>query len=308
VAGVVWSLMYGQLVLHKAFWQNSFEFAGLFLQGWGALPITSGLADQQFFAFCMAFFIPAVYVGTLLYSLSVFIFRRLPEYLFLSIVSVYGLGLYHYFIHRSGVTSFDAVIVPFIFVLLGWGKIILPALEAPWQKAVKIFLTVWALIALMTTYLFTYYPNALNLAQVPWAAEEDFYRRDFDFSQDAALIDRLTAPNEAVPLISSFETRILMQADRKPFFYYFPMVESEHMQGAKLRDLYLHTYARLTRTIKQLEDEKPAHVFIQTRLIDGPQAQDYANSHEAFKELMAYINAHYHYEAQGQYLTALKIK
>jgi len=100
----------------------------------------------------------------------------------------------------------------------------------------------------------------------------------------------------------------LMQANRPPFFYYFPMMESEHMQGDKLRGIYLHTYARLQRTLNQLDVQKPLNIFIQTRLFQGPQAQAYEESNEGFKQLMAYIRLHYQYEAQGQYLTALKLK
>ena len=44
------------------------------------------------------------------------------------------------------------------------------------------------------------------------------------------------------------------------------------MQGDKLRGIYLHTSARLQRTLRQLQDEKPRHIFIQTRLIQGPEA------------------------------------
>ena len=86
-----------------------------------------------------------------------------------------------------------------------------------------------------------------------------------------------------------------MQADRRPFFYYFPMMESEQMQGGQLRGIYLHTYARLERTLQQLQGQKPSHIFIQTRLIKGPQAQSYEDSHEGFKLLMAYIRQHYQY-------------
>jgi len=308
VAGGVLSIFYGSLVWQSSFWHNSFEFASFFMQGWGALPITEGLKDKQFFALCMGLLIPVAYTGTLLYSLGMFLLRRSSRHLWMTLICVYGLGLYHYYVHRSAVTSYDAVAVPLIFVLMFWIKTLLGFCREPWVKALKICLCVWAMTALTTCYLFTYYPNMLNLSGYDWAPEKKFYTEQFDFSQDAALIDRLSAPQEAIPLISSFETKILMQADRKPFFYYFPMMESEHMQGDKLRNFYLHTYTSLQSTIKQLEDKKPAHVFIQTRLFEGPQVQSYEDSHGGFKELMAYIRQHYQYEARGQYLTALKLK
>jgi len=308
VALGVLSVFYGPLIWQGGFWQNTSEFARLFLQGWGALPITDGLNDKQFFAFCMGFVIPVVYLATLLYGMGMFIYRQSRPHLFMILVSVYGLGLYHYFIHRSGVTSYYAVVIPLIFVLLFWIQACLESLTIQWQRGLKIFLCVWALTALMTSFLFLYYPSPLNLSGYDWSQEKLFYVKNFDFNQDAALIDSLTAGGESVPLISSFETKILMQANRRPFFYYFPMMESEHMQGDKLRGIYLHTYARLERTLNQLQDQKPAHLFIQTRLYQGPQAQGYEDSHEGFKLLMAFIRMHYQYQAQGQYLTALILK
>jgi len=299
------SIFYGPLVWQNNFWQNTFEFAMLFLQGWGALPITEGLKDKQFFAFCLGLMIPVIYAGTLLYSLGVFLFRQSRSHLFMILICVYGLGLYHYFIHRSGVTSYDAVAIPLIFVLLFLIQALLRRCKERWQKGIKLFLCAWALAALTTSYLFTYYPNALNLSGFDWSPEKKFYAQNFDFSRDASLIDALTALKEPVALISSFETKILMQANRRPFFYYFPMMESELMQGDKLRGIYIHTYARLKRTLRQMQDERPSHIFIQTRLFKGIEAQSYENSHEGFKQLMAYIRLHYQYQAQGQYLTAL---
>jgi len=86
------------------------------------------------------------------------------------------------------------------------------------------------------------------------------------------------------------------------------MMESEHMQGDRLRGIYLHTYSRLEDTLKQLQDKRPSYIFVQTRLFKGPEAQAYEDSHQGFKQLMAYIRLYYQYEAQGQYLTALKLK
>jgi len=173
---------------------------------------------------------------------------------------------------------------------------------------IKILLCVWAFTALLTGYWYAYYPSWVNLSGWNWAREEDYYKQAFDFRQDASMIDALTRPQEPVALISSFETKILMQADRRPFFYYFPLVESEQMQGEKLRGIYLHTYARLGRTLRQLDRQRPQHVFIQKRLFDGKQARDYEDSHEGFKILMTFIRERYRYQSEGPYLAALILK
>lgn len=308
IAGGILSIFYGGLLANGNFWHRAFEFAAFFLQGWGALPITEGLKDKQFFAFCMGFIIPTAYLGTLLYSAGVFLFQKSRTHLFMAFVSFYGLGLYHYFVHRSGVTSYYAVVIPGIFVLLFWTQASLKLCTGNWQKALKLFLCAWALVALMTSYLFTYYPNVLNLSGYDWSVEKKFYTQSFDFSQDAGLIDALTTPHEAVPLISSFENKILMQANRRPFFYYYPFMESEHMQGDKQRNFYPHTYASLEFTLRQLREGRPSHVFIQTRLFEGAEGQNYEDSHGGFKQLTAYLRAHYQFQARGQYLTALKLE
>ena len=304
----VLSIFYGPLVWQNHFWQRTFEFASLFLQGWGALPITEGLKDKQFFAFCMGFIIPVVYMGTLLYSLGMFLFRQSRLYLFMTLICLYGLGLYHYFIHRSGVTSYYAVVFPLIFVLLFWLKALLGCCKEHWQRGIKLFYAYGPSRPWSRVICLCIIPMRLICQLSIGPRKRSFMCRILILARMLSLIDALTAPEEPVPLISSFETKILMQADRRPFFYYFPMMESEQMQGDKLRGIYLHTYARLGATLKQLQDQKPAHIFIQTRLFEGPEAQNYEDSHEGFKQLMAYIRLHYQYQAQGQYLTALKLK
>jgi len=305
----VLSIFYGHLVWESRFWHNVFEFVSLFLQGWGALPITVGLMDKQFFAFCMGFMIPVAYLGTLLYSSGMLLFRQSRQHLFMVLVCVYGLGLYHYFIHRSAVNSYYAVAVPLVFVLLFWLQALLGCCNDHWKRRIKIILCVWALMALATRYLVTYYPNGRNWPGYDWSGEKKFYAQYFDFSQDASLIDALTTPYEPVVLISSFETKILMQANRRPFFYYFPLLGSQHMlQKERMNGTYLHTYARLNLTLRQLQDERPSHLFIQTNLYEWKEDPSYENSHSGLKQLLVYIRLHYQYQSRGQYLTVLRLK
>jgi hypothetical protein len=302
--GILW-LLYGPSVFHPEFWHNTFEFASIFIAGWGALPMAE-VKEQQFFAFCIGFLIPILYTWTFLYSLAMFFIRKSGPHMFILCVSVYGLGLYHYFVNRSAVTSYYAVITPFIFVMLFWGREIISQWPIAWQRGSKLFLCGWAFAALTTGYLFMFYPNVLNLSGNDWSNEKKFYEENFEFSRDAALIDDLTAPGQPVPLISSFETKILMQADRPPFFYIFPLMESEHMEAHQGRGTYILTYAQLEQILGQLREKRPEHIFIEARLFDGPDAEGYENSHEAFKQLMAFVRRNYQYQARGRYLEALK--
>ena len=304
---VLW-LVQGNTVFTKDFWLNSFEFANLFVQGWGALPMTEGLKDKQFFAFLVGFAIPCVYVWTLITAGSLLILRRVKwENILLVVMCVYGLGLYHYFIHRSGVTSHYAVAMPLVLLICFGVSNVLSLLQEPVARVLKLLLPVLVGMALVTSYLFTYYPNILNLGGLDWSGEKKAYRESFDFSKDAALIKVLTRPGEKVALISSFETKILIQADRPPFFYYFPLIESAHMQSEEFRGTYLHTIGRLKKTVVQLQTQKPSHIFIEKKFL-GPLSAQFQSRHETLQQLLGFVREYYELEAEGLYLVALKRK
>ncbi len=272
-------------VLTPSFWQHQFEFAGLFVQGWGALPMTEGLKEKQYFAFIIGFMIPIFYAGNMVYSF-------LRKQYFTLFLSLYGLGLYHYFIHRSGVTSYYAVCIPLVLILCLWLKEILP-------QYVRKLAAIIMLPILMTSYLFTYYPNILNLSGLKWQEEVGYYQQRFDFKDDAAFIAVLTKPNERIAIISSFETKILMQANRPPFFYYSPLIESSLMDNPQARLTYLHTYDRLRKTIAQIEKEKPQYIFIEKK-----ELQQQGQS--ALTGLVKHISQHYMPFKVGTYLIAYK--
>jgi hypothetical protein len=135
---------------------------------------------------------------------------------------------------------------------------------------------------------------------------KEYFRSEFAFKEDANLIDRLTPSGAHVALISSFETRILMQADRKPFFYYFPLVDSRPMHMRMFPFTSLWTTDRLGVTIKQFETSKPQYVFMEKILLipQVPQAYEYL-----FPELiyiLRYLDKYYQPYQYGKYLVALK--
>ena len=287
-----------QAVWQASFWQHQVEFAALFLQGWGALPMTEGLKDKQFFAFIVGFIIPIVYAGSLLFSAARYWQdKNRTEYLFLVVVSVYGLGLYHYFIHRSGVTSYYAVCIPLILILCFWFSRLLERLPQAGKRIVSVLAAGLMLPILLTSYLFTFYPNMLNIGSIDWSIERAYYQQHFDLAADAGMIRALTKSGERVAIVSSFETKILMQAKRLPFFYYSPLVESSLMDDPKARLTYLHTYDRLTRTLEQIATQKPAFIFIENKML---AQQDQT----ALTRLLKDIGRHYTLFKTGAYLTA----
>lgn len=303
------SLFQGPAVLSREFWTNSTEFVGLFLKGWGALPMYDGLKERQFFAFIMGFIIPVIYVGTLIFTGTLCFIRKIErKNLFVPILCIYGLGLYHYFINRSAVSSYYVVCIPFVAVVCFWFQEIVSLWGARMARNIKAAALAATTGALMTSYLFTYYPNVFNLANSDWEPEKKAYKEEFNFEKDAELIRKLTGAQDRVALISSFETKILLDAGRKPFFYYFPLVESNHMKLASFRGTYLHTYARMQKTIAQLQDEKPEYIFIEKKLFRRQLPKEFYQYFQTLNILVSYLEENYVAADEGLYLMAVKRK
>ena len=136
-----------------------------------------------------------------------------------------------------------------------------------------------------------------------------YYAQEFDFSKDADMIQSLTVPGVPVPVISAFEIKILMQADRPPFFYYFPLISSrpKHMRTMPLN--FLHTSAERfnKKAIDQFVSAQPLYVFLEKIfLYDFPKA--YADKPENIIPIVAYVREHYLPWKTGEYLVAMKRK
>ena len=310
VGGIILFLVQGPCVLTAQYWQNAFEFSGLFLKGWGALPMYDGLKERQFFAFIMGFIIPVFYVFSMILIGALTLLRQMDRKNFFAvIICIYGLGLYHYFINRSAVSSYYVVCIPFVALICFWLHQLFSSFGEAGAKILKTAALFVMVSALMSSYFFTYYPNYFNLAgDKPWQEEVQFYKQEVDVSKDAALITVLTSENQRVALISSFETKFLMEAKRKPFFYYFPLIESTHMRLENFRGTYLHTKARLQKTIDQLDEQKPEYVFVEQKLFKRLLPAQYYEAYPTLNTLMKYLEAHYQPAQDGQYLMALKRK
>jgi len=149
------------------------------------------------------------------------------------------------------------------------------------------------------------------LSEKDFATDEDlgkYYAQEFDYSPDARLIDALVPPRAKAALVSSFETKILMDARRQPFFYYVPLVISRPMRMRTMAVTALYTQGHLQRTIAQIKAEKPPYIFIER--IFCKENIDLVNYRDgsAFLFLMRYIHAHYEKYREGHFLMALKRK
>ena len=307
IAFFILGLIQGPAILNPNMYANMFEHASLFLQGWGSLPMYDGLKERQFFAFIMGFVIPVVYTWTMVLVGTLCLLRQIPwKNFFVVVLCVYGLALYHYFINRSAVSSYYVVCIPFVCVVCFWFDKIASQFGGRIRRSLQCVALAAMFGAFMTSYLVTYYPNVFNLAGMDWEPEKKFYKEEFNFEQDAALIRKLTGPKERVALVSSFETKILMEAGRPPFFYYFPLIESQHMRVAQFRGTYLHTFGRMKKTLAQLEEAKPGYVFIERKLFNRQIPPEYYQHFQTLNILVEYLGSHYAIVEDGKYLVALK--
>ena len=158
----------------------------------------------------------------------------------------------------------------------------------------------------MTNQLFVYYPNGLNIAGYDWSSEKKISQDNFNFTADAELIKKDTSADEGVVLISSFETRILMDAGRKSFFKWVPLIDTVHMSQPQFGGTAIQTSDELQGTLQGLEQAKPERVFVEKKLWQLPAA--YYQYYQSLTVMLQYIQQNYALEAQGQYLLELKRK
>ncbi len=136
----------------------------------------------------------------------------------------------------------------------------------------------------------------------------DYFRHETNFAKDAALIDRLTAPDDHVPLISSFEVMMLMQAKRKPFFYIFPFLDNRPMRIRSFGVDLLHTWGQIRDIIARFEAQKPPVVFIEKIMLANEGSPWYEENAPGLMEVLRYVKTHYQPQEQGEYLVAMHRK
>ena len=80
------------------------------------------------------------------------------------------------------------------------------------------------------------------------------------------------------------------------------------MENLDFQDTTMFTIDRMQRTLRQLEDQKPAYVFIEKKLFLGQLPAAYYQHFQTLTILIRYLAARYEPFDQGQYLMALKRK
>lgn len=133
-----------------------------------------------------------------------------------------------------------------------------------------------------------------------------FYKKESDFSQDAALIDAYTHPGQPVPLISSFEVKMLMQAQRRPYFYYFPLVISHPLTSRNLVRISLYTTDQLTDVLNRLKEDQPEYIFMEKLFLTRPLPKYFYYYYSSMLVLTDYVLEQYTPVAAGKFLVAMK--
>ncbi|MDO8675640.1 MAG: hypothetical protein Q7K71_05970 [Candidatus Omnitrophota bacterium] len=137
-----------------------------------------------------------------------------------------------------------------------------------------------------------------------------YYRKEADFSGEGAFIASLTSPGERVPLLSSWDWRILQAADRKPFFYAVPFFENRPLRARSFSTATMYHKDFLKRELERMEKLKPEMVFVQRMYLDPdvPARYFYKTNNEPLMLLLQYIRQHYEPFREGVYLVAMKRK
>jgi hypothetical protein len=301
-------VLQGSAVLQASFWRGMAEPIGLFLQGTGTLSFYTCLYDRHFFAFIAGFVIPVIYLWTLIIITGLGSSKqKLGEDNFLVPLCIYGLGLYLHYLARSSTSHYYAVGVPVVMVLgfwaSKWSGLFPPA--GRWKIMALSAAAAWA--ALLTNNFFIYYPNIFDISRNDWNTEISLYQSAFKFDQDAGLIARLTPQGQRAAVISSFETQLLMQANRKPFFYYAPLVNSELSDVNGFAGTSLITQQRLEKTANQMTAEAPEYIFVEKRLL-GTWPPAYAQYYSGIAMALRYVTEHYIPQEQGQHLIVMHKK
>ena len=278
-------------------WKNIHEPLQLFLLSSGTVSIYTCLYDRHFFAFITGFAIPIIYAWTFIVTKDIFV---IP-------LCIYGLALYTHYLAQSTTSHYYAVAIPLVLVICWWASLFLKRFNPAIAVKMLLCLSLGAWSALFTNIFFVYYPNIFDISRMDWSPEKNMYLVQSHFDQDAAMIDRLTTQDQPVALISSFETQILIQAKRKPFFYYAPLVTSERLDINGFAGTTIYTQERLSKTLNQIMQQAPDYIFIEKRLLGQWPAQ-YAQSFPGIIIVLRDVLQHYQPQEQGMYLIALHKK
>jgi hypothetical protein len=139
-------------------------------------------------------------------------------------------------------------------------------------------------------------------------ALKTYYAQQTAWPEDTALIRRLTPEGSRVALISSFEVLLLDKADRKPFFYYFPLINSHPMTARNFMVTELLSFPQVQKVLDQLEAQKPTYIFMERIFLTPQVPQAYFDDFPDLIILLRYVLSNYEPVEIGKFLVAMKRK
>ncbi|MDP2654116.1 MAG: hypothetical protein Q8Q08_08810 [Candidatus Omnitrophota bacterium] len=299
-------LSIGPELFRPDYWTNLLGFIKEAASGYGVVPFLMILKEGHIGSFLMSNLIPVAYLSTGLACMGLLIGRDGKEGrdLILPIVmSVYGLCLYHYYVWRSSDANYFIYCAPFIYIACFWLSAGLGALSVPRARILHLSLLCISLLVLLATPNFLKCPNVFNAKNKEYTVPRTIYNVTFDIGADVALIRQFTPPGGEACVISSFDVTLLMQADRKPFFYRFPFIVSSFFQSSDFHATTSSLKAEYGRELARLAEKKPEYVFLEKKIMVSYGAKEGERWLPEFKD---YLIQHYLVGPEGKYLVALK--
>ncbi|MDP8266539.1 MAG: hypothetical protein P9M07_06300 [Candidatus Aceula meridiana] len=300
----------GSALWTKEYWLSLTETIHFFLSGFGALPIYDGLQKKEFAFFFIGCLFPIFYlfhIGTT----SALIFLKKIHYrnIFVIVLGIYGLCAYHYFVGRSGSSSYFSVSVPLALILCFWIDKAVGFLSTK-NRARALFLGILILLAiLLTSPIYLSYPNIFNVDK----EKMNSYKREMTeiheqvIDKDVALIQRLVPEDKEAFVFSSLAPQLIILADRKPGLYFVDIAMSYSFLDEKLfNPLFLFTQKRTEVLLRKMREKNPEYIFIEKPFIEGDTASFAYNHHPDFYVLMKEISEKYVIFDRGEQLVVLK--
>lgn len=338
------------------FWFNMAEWSKYFTKGFFYSPLLAPVKGGDYvlvlggLGYCM------LYLATMLFTgYRCFKGKAAPRDWFILCLSIYGAGLFTYYIGMSH--KYLSVGLPGIVILLYWiDRALLKSQHL--RKPVTFAILSAALILLITSKMLHAYPNALNFSRNPvvdpkvslrvgnnvpyfhqlsagfpdWIklpvnslgdvdeqfkfehhfinhdALKSYYRLETAFAEDADLIKRLTPPQARVPLLASFEVMMLSKAERRPFFYYFPLLNSHPLRMRNFVVTTVFSYTQINKCIQQIEAQKPPYIFMEKIFLTQQVPPWYMEEYEDLIALIRHVKTNYTVDQAGKFLVAMKRK
>jgi len=295
--------------LNKPFWMNMTEYIQLALGYFEPMKIEHVMKMVNFWPLALGTSMVVTYCMTLLIVGTLCFLRRInTARLVLIPLCCYGLCTFQYFIFRSAPANIFVVVIPFVIIAVYLFCLALQHFFPAQKNKVLIFSCVMVFGCLIFSNAWARYPNIFNRQKAIFDTVKNEQQQRLDIEADAHLIQAWSKPGDRVALLSSFEALLLMTANRKPYFYYFPLITPGEFYMLDFYGMKVYTKSMFQRLMGQLSNDPPPYLFVESKFVSGALPSVYYERSPSFLALISQIRAHYAPIAQGKYLLVLQYK